>query len=100
MEYISIKNNINQITNIHKNVFVDIINLLPSKISGLKVNGTPDILVVRMGKNVKIEFKFTISKKLDLLTTITNIKRILNETIINLIDLKPYNILMNYQGRH
>jgi hypothetical protein len=100
MEYINIKNNINQTTNIHKNVFLDIVKLMSSKIVDVKIEGEPEIVIVRKGKNVKISFNFTITKHSDLFTTINLIKKYINETIVNLFDLKPYNILMNYQGRH
>ncbi len=100
MEYINIKNNINQTTNIHKKVFLDIVNLMSSKVKGVKVQGEPEIIIVRKGKNVKISFNFTITKNLDLFITMNLIKKYIIETIVILFDLKPYNILMNYQGRH
>jgi hypothetical protein len=100
MEYINIKNNINQTTNIHKNVFLDIVNLISSKILDVKVAGEPEIVIVRKGKNVKISFDFTLSKSSDLFATVNLVKKYVNETIVGLFDIKPYNILMNYQGRH
>ncbi len=100
MEYINIKNSTNQTTNIHKNVFLDIIKIMTKKLSDVKIMGEPEITIVRSGKNIRITFNFTISKKSELFTTTNNIKKFIAESIIGLFDLKPYNILMNYKGRH
>lgn len=100
MEYINIKNSINQTTNVHKKAFLDIIKLMSSKISETQIVGEPVIMIVRSGKNVRMSFNFTVSKESDLFMVINNMKKFIADTIIGLFDLKPYNILMNYQGRH
>lgn len=100
MEYINIKNSTNQTTNIHKKVFSDIIKLMATKISETKIIDEPNIIIVRSGKNIRISFDFTISKKTDLFNIVNSMKKFITETITNLFDIKPYNILMNYKGRH
>ncbi|MGL6124892.1 MAG: MMB_0454 family protein [Metamycoplasmataceae bacterium] len=100
MEYINIRNSTNQTTNVHKKVFSDVVKLMTSKLSEVKIISEPIIIIVRGGKNIKLSFDFTISEKSDLSITINNVKKFLMETIIGLFDIKPYNILMNYKGRH
>ncbi|MGL5590500.1 MAG: MMB_0454 family protein [Metamycoplasmataceae bacterium] len=100
MEYISIKNSTNQTTNIHKKVFADIVKMMTDKLEDVKIVNEPFVLIVRVGKNIRLSFDFTISKKSDSFTTINNIKKFIIETFVLLFDIKPYNILMNYKGRH
>lgn len=100
MEYISIKNNSTDTTNIHLNVFSNIVNLIPSKIKGVKINNSPKIIIVRNNQNVDISFEYTISKKADLFETTNLIKKTITDIVVNLINFKPHNILMNYMGRH
>ncbi|MGL5617658.1 MAG: MMB_0454 family protein [Metamycoplasmataceae bacterium] len=100
MEYISIKNSTNQTTNIHKKVFVDIVKIMSDKLTDVKLVDEPEVLIVRVGKNIRLSFNFTISKTSNAFTTINNVKKFIVETFVNLFDIKPYNILMNYKGRH
>ncbi|MGL5205274.1 MAG: MMB_0454 family protein [Metamycoplasmataceae bacterium] len=100
MEYISIKNSTNQTTNIHKKVFVDIVKIMTNKLTDVKITDEPIVTIVRAGKNIRLSFNFTISKQSDVFITTNNIKKFIVETFISLFDIKPYNILMNYKGRH
>ncbi len=99
MEYINIKHNKDNTTNIHTNVFYDILRMLPSKIKGVKIS-EPEIVIVRNNKNIDISFNYTISKNLDIFETSNSIKKWITDIVLNLIDLKINNILMNYKGRH
>lgn len=100
MEYISIKNGSEQFTNIHMNVFSDIVKLLPLKINGIKIKDEPIINIVKNNNNVDIFFDFTISEESDIFEIINTAKKIMIDIIFNLVDFKPHNILMNYKGRH
>ena len=100
MEYINIKNSTNQTINVHKIVFLDLIKIMSKKLKEVKIINEPEIIIVRSGKNIEITFDFTISEKAELFTVTNNIKKFLIDLIIDLFDFKPYNILMNYKGRH
>ena len=54
MEYIIVKHNTQQSTNINIKVFLDILKLLPSKLTDVKIIDEPKIIVVRNNKNVEI----------------------------------------------
>ncbi|MGL4342983.1 MAG: MMB_0454 family protein [Metamycoplasmataceae bacterium] len=98
MEFITI-NEINKTISISRNCFQDLIKLLPKRVQDIKIIGNPEIEFVRNGKNVQLEFDFKIKEGIDFDKKIIEMRRSLENSILRLLDIKPYDITMNWLGR-
>lgn len=99
MEYL-ILNKINNNILISEKVFSDLIKILPKKIDGIKINKIKWINLVRNGKNVEMCFEYLLAKDAKIQKKIIEMKTCLENSITQLIDLKPYNINMIFVGRY
>lgn len=99
MEYL-ILNKINNNILINKRAFYDLIKVLPRKVEGIKIAKIYPINFVRNNKNVELAFEFTLALGFKIEKKMAEMKSILENSVIRLIDRKPYNINMVFIGRN
>ncbi len=100
MEFVTVNYSLNQTYNVHKQVFIQIVDKVAANFKkDLKIIKDVQINIIKAGENIEFIIETEISKTTNVSQTVQDFSKAIEERVVDIINSKPSNIQIKVTRR-